>query len=95
MIASPSLRGRRRFTLIEMLVVISIIMILASMLMPSLNRALRKARALTCYGEFKVWYIALDGYASDYGEWYPGVTFWGMNDWHQSILPIGGANVLI
>ena len=43
----------KRFTLMELLVVIVVIAILISMLMPSLSRAKEKARRITCMNNLK------------------------------------------
>jgi len=70
----------RRFTLVELLTVISIIAILMAMLTPSLFIALKRARAISCAGNMQSWGSAIQSYASDHNEWYPGYTYWELND---------------
>lgn len=58
------------FTLIELLIVIAIIAILASMLLPSLNNARNTARQIKCASNLKQISQTMELYAGDYNGYY-------------------------
>ena len=66
-------RQSRGFTLVELLVVIAIISLLASILLPSLQRANESAKRVMCMSNLASIGVAQEMYSVDFPDWLPAV----------------------
>ena len=62
---------KRCFSLIELLISIAIIAILASMLLPVLQKARESARAISCANQVKQLFYGISSYCEAYEGWGP------------------------
>ncbi len=51
--SSPTGRNKRNFTLVELLVVVSVLVILLSLLLPALRQSIEKGRSVSCIGNLR------------------------------------------
>ena len=87
---------RAGFTLIELVVVISIILILAAMLLPVFERAVKSAEATSCLANVRHLALASQLYSSDYDEGLPPALLdlpdsTRQNCWDVLLLPYVGS----
>lgn len=74
------MKCRKMFTIIELLVVVSVIAILAALLLPALNSARSKAKEMSCKNHLKQLALTQIQYSNDYNNYmvvrmhFPGTT---------------------
>jgi prepilin-type N-terminal cleavage/methylation domain-containing protein len=64
-------KNKKAFTLVELLVVISIIAILLAVLIPAMNRAKETAKRIICSNQQKQVAVGINAYCSDYDGFMP------------------------
>ena len=74
---------QQKFTITELLFVIAIIAILASMLLPVLRKALEKQHGIVCLGNMRSLGIAFQHYANDFHEFLPAAN--GLDGYSGSV----------
>ena len=81
---------RTGFTLIEMLVVISIISLLMGILMPTLSRARNSARRISCAAQMRQIALAFEMWSIDHDDWTfvaDSARTYSDGDWFHDLLP--------
>lgn len=73
------------FTLVELLVVVSIIALLIALLLPALNSARQAAQSTMCLANLRQMHVASIQYVSDYQGWAPYAVGANGGLWHAQI----------
>ena len=89
-------RSKSKFTLVELLVVVSIISVLAAMLLPALGSARERARRISCLSNLRQTYMAAVIYSDDSGDSLPEPGIYPKNQEYTNITSSWGnsANLL-
>jgi len=69
------MKGKRAFTMIELLVVMASIAVLAALILPSMARARLKVQATSCLGNLRQWGIALRLFTANHDDLLPPEGF--------------------
>ncbi|MEN6386345.1 MAG: type II secretion system protein [Phycisphaerales bacterium] len=99
-------KNKNAFTLVELLVVISVIAILLAVLMPALNKAREQGRKVQCAAHQKSMALGMHMYAANFNNTYPAMMMIGnLSDivmynkprslWHQLVMKYSGDNKLL
>ena len=80
-------RPKTGFTLVELLVVITIIGILIALLLPAIQAAREAARQTQCKNNLRQLALAMHAYHDDHGTFPSGVYGWWGHSWGTPILP--------
>jgi len=80
---------RSAFTLMELLVVVSIISLLVSILLPALAESRRQAEFIQCASNIRQGTIAFHRYFGDNNDYVPPLVTWGYNygNWYSRMQP--------
>ena len=68
----------KKFTLIELLILLAILAILLSLLLPSLSKAREHTKKAVCQSNLKQTYIASLSYAKNWNNWTPASIGWNV-----------------
>jgi prepilin-type N-terminal cleavage/methylation domain-containing protein/prepilin-type processing-associated H-X9-DG protein len=89
-----SYKNKSGFTLVELLVVVSIIAVLLAILMPAMNKAREQGKKVQCGAHMKNMALGMMTYSMTYNNYYPALlmpgdlskVLKGKSHWHQLVL---------
>jgi len=90
-----SVRTLKKFTLVELLVVVTIVSILAGLLLPALVKAMESARSAGCTNNLKQIGIGVSMYCDDqryypFPYYYPGIWYFSLRGYGDPLKTVSG-----